>query len=336
MKVNKQTNSEKTLFVGTGLVTPLIFNPSRSELDKVLGIERDADYEEKPEFEYVKEDVSLKTKKRDAQGNVLKDEEGNDVEDEIFTKKLTVTVWVKENKTEEVFPMNFTLYDVDDVSSTGKIKFVTQHGKSTYVDSAENLPSWFTQTPGKKKFTLNYRPAKRGEASLLEFLAAWTNISPFDIESSLFLDNEKKFWNGDMKELNNLITDFEDNSVMANFGVRTKEEETEEGSTTKEYQAISTKAFCQSSFMKFFRNYANKNWEGLIKETGNYDVFDTKAKIGDTSMYSLANYMNNIFGQYGVKEYTIKEEIREYNSEENPLNAEKSLVEETSEEFDLF
>ena len=50
MKVNKQTNSEKPLFVGTGLVTPLIFSPSRSELDKVLGIERDEDYEEKPEF----------------------------------------------------------------------------------------------------------------------------------------------------------------------------------------------------------------------------------------------------------------------------------------------
>lgn len=334
MKVNKQTNNEKTLFVGTGLVQILCFNPSRSELDKVLGIERDADYEEKPEFEYVKEDVSLKTKKRDAQGNVLKDEEGNDVEDEIFTKKLTVTVWVKENKTEEVFPMNFTLYDVDDVSSTGKIKFVTQHGKSTYVDSAENLPSWFTQTPGKKKFTLNYRPAKRGEASLLEFLAAWTNISPFDIESSLFLENEKKFWNGDMKELNNLIADFEDNLVMANFGIRTKTEETEEGNITKEYQAISTKAFCQSTYMKFFRNYANKNWEGLLKNTeSNFDTFDTKAKVGDTSMYSLANYMNNIFGQYGTKEYTIKEEIREYNSEENPLNSEKSLVEETSEEL---
>ena len=322
MKVNKSTNSEKTLYVGTGLVTPLIFNPSRSELDKVLGIERDADYEEKPEFEYVKEDYEMKQK----------DKEGNEL-DSIYCKRLTVTCWVKEIKTEEIFPMNFTLYDVDDVSSTGKIKFVTQHGKSTYVDSAENLPSWFTQTPGKKKFSLNYRPAKKGEANLLEFLAAWTNISPFDVESSLFLDNEKKFWNGDMKELNNLIADFEDNSVMVNFGVRTKEEETEEGSVTKEYQAISTKAFCQSSFMKFFRNYANKNWEGLLKESGNFDVFDTKAKVGDTSMYSLANYMNNIFGEYGVKEYAVKEEIREYNSEENPLNNEKSLVEETSEEL---
>ena len=62
MKVNKQTNSEKTLFVGTGLVQILCFNPSRNELDKVLGIERDADYVEKPEFEYVKEDYEMKQK----------------------------------------------------------------------------------------------------------------------------------------------------------------------------------------------------------------------------------------------------------------------------------
>ena len=320
MKVNKNETLERKLFVGTGLVQVLCFNPSRNELDRILGIERDADYEEKPEFEYVKEDCEVKQR----------DKDGNEI-DSIYCKRLTVTCWVRENKTDEIFPMNFTLYDINDVSSTGKIKFVTQHGKSTYADSADDLPSWFTQTPGKKKFTLSYRPAKKGEASLLEFLAAWTNISPFDIESSLFLDNEKKFWNGDMKELNNLIADFEDNSVMVNFGVRTKEEETEEGSVTKEYQTISTKAFCQSSFMKFFRNYANKNWEGLLKDTeSNFDVFDTKAKTGDTSMYSLANYMNNIFGEYGVKEFSKKVEIEQYNSEENPLNNEKSLVEDTA------
>ena len=326
MKINKNSTLEKKLYVGVGLVSVLCFNPDRQTLDKILGIERDSDYEEKPEFEYVKEDCEIKQK----------DKEGNELES-IYCKKLTVTCWVKENKTNEIFPMNFTLYDIDDVSSTGKTKFITQHGKSTYVDSEENLPTWFIQTPGKKKFTVNYRPAKRGEASLLEFLAAWTNISPFDVESSLFLDNEKKFWNGDMKELNNLIADFEDNLVMVNFGVRVKEEETEEGTVIKEYQTLSTKAFCQSSFMKFFRNYANKNWEGLLKDgESNFDTFDTKAKIGDTSMYSLANYMNNIFGEYGVKEYSVKEEIREYNSEENPLNNEKSLVEEPSEEFDLF
>lgn len=325
MKVNKSTNSEKTLYVGTGLVTPLIFNPSRSELDKVLGIERDADYEEKPEFEYVKDDATIKVKR--------KGEDGEEFEDEITCKKLTITAWVQENKTEEIFPINFTLYDVDDVSSTGKTKYVTQHGKSTYVDSESNLPDWFKFTPGKKKMPLSYRVAKKGEASFLEFLAKWTNISPFDIESSLFPENSKKFWNGDMKELNNLIADFGDSSVMAQFGVRTKDVEQEDGSTeTKEYQTISTKAFASSKYMKFFRNYASKNFDGLMKSDDNkhFLSFDTKAKIGDDSMYELANFLNNIHGEYGDNSYTVNEEIREYQSEENPVNQEKSLVEDTT------
>jgi len=325
MKVNKGNNTEKSLYVGTALVTPIIFNPERSSLDKVLGIERADDYEQKPEFEYVKDDATIKVKR--------KGEDGEEFEDEITCKKLTITAWVQENKTEEIFPINFTLYDVDDVSSTGKTKYVTQHGKSTYVDDESNLPDWFKFTPGKKKMPLSYRVAKKGEASFLEFLAKWTNISPFDIESSLFPENPKKFWNGDMKELNNLIADFGDSSVMIQFGVRTKDVEQEDGSTeTKEYQTISTKAFASSKYMKFFRNYASKNFDGLLKDGDNKNFlsFDTKAKIGDDSMYELANFLNNIHGEYGDSSYTVNEEIREYQSEENPVNQEKSLVEDTT------
>ena len=322
MKVNKGNDSkEKTLYTGVGLVTPLIFNPDRQTLDKILGIERDEDYEQKPEFEYVKDDAVVKVKR--------KNEEGEEFDEEVETKRLNVTVWVRETKTDEVFPINFTLYDIDDVSSTGKTKYITQHGKSTYIDSESNLPDWFKFTPGKKKMALNYRIAKRGEAALLEFLAKWTNISPFDIESSLFPENSKKFWNGDMKELNSLLLDFGDSSVMAQFGVRSKEVEQEDGSTeTKEYQSISTKSFANAKFMKFFRNYANKNFEGLLKESDNKNflVFDTKAKIGDDSMYELANFLNNIHGEYGENSFTTNTEIKEYDSSENPLNQEKSIV----------
>ena len=136
-----------------------------------------------------------------------------------------------------------------------------------------------------------------------------------------------------MKELNNLIADFGDSSVMAQFGVRTKDVEQEDGSTeTKEYQTISTKAFASSKYMKFFRNYASKNFDGLLKDGDNKNFlsFDTKAKIGDDSMYELANFLNNIFGEYGISEFSVMEEIREYQSEENPVNQEKSLVEDTT------
>jgi len=322
MKVNKGNDSkEKTLYTGVGLVTPLIFNPSREELDRVLGIERDEDYEQKPEFEYVKDDAVVKVKR--------KNEEGEEFDEEIETKRLNVTVWVRETKTDEVFPISFTLYDIDDVSSTGKVKYVTQHGKSTYIDNEANLPDWFKFTPGKKKMALNYKIAKRGEASLLEFLAKWTNISPFDIESSLFVENSKKFWNGDMKELNNLISEFEDSSVMVQFGVRTKNIEQEDGTLeTKEYQTISTKAFANEKYMKFFRNYVKKNFEGLLitSNNENFSTFDTKAKIGTDSMYELANFLNNIHGEYGENSFTTNTEIKEYDRSENPLNQEKSIV----------
>ncbi len=84
--------------------------------------------------------------------------------------------------------------------------------------------------------------------------------------------------------------------------------------------------------MKFFRNYASKNFDGLLKDGDNKNFlsFDTKAKIGDDSMYELANFLNNIHGEYGDNSYTVNEEIREYQSEENPVNQEKSLVEDTT------
>ena len=92
--------------------------------------------------------------------------------------------------------------------------------------------------------------------------------------------------------------------------------------------------------MKFFRFYSKNGWEALYEKDneGNciIDKYNNKLKIDNVSMYSLTNYMNNIFGEYGTKSFSKKCEIEEYNPEENPLNNEKSLVEEPSEEFDLF
>ena len=94
---------------------------------------------------------------------------------------------------------------------------------------------------------------------MLEFLASWTNISPFDTESSLFPEDTKKFWTGNMKELNSLVIDFSANTVMVNFFVKTKEVTDNDGNTeTKEYNRIATKGFCSGHYMKFFRQYAKK------------------------------------------------------------------------------
>lgn len=109
---------------------------------------------------------------------------------------------------------------------------------------------------------------------------------------------------------------------MVQFGVRTKDVEQEDGSIeTKEYQTISTKAFASSKYMKFFfRNYASKNFDGLLKDGDNktFYLLILKQKLGMIPCINLANFLNNIFGEYGISEFSVMEEIREYNSEENP------------------
>jgi len=313
MKVNKNEGSSKQMVVGVGEVQVLGFNPSREELDNILGIERDENAEVKPEFEYFKENVELKQK----------DQDGNET-DSIFCDQLNVTAWVKEVKSGNIYPINFTIYNVEDVSKTGKYKFVNQHGKSIYCDDEANLSEYFTNTPGKIKQPLIYKKAYKGEANLLEFLASWTNISPFDTESSLFPEDTKKFWTGNMKELNSLVIDFSAHTVMVNFFVKTKEVTDNDGNTeTKEYNRIATKGFCSGHYMKFFRQYAKNNFEGL----------HTKAKMGNTSMYQLAKFMEDVYGEYGVKDFTFKGELVEYQQGMNPVNAETAVVTDTNADY---
>ena len=313
MKVSKNVQGEKKFYVGIAEVTPLIFNPTREELDNILGIERDENAEVKPEFEYFKEGVELKQK----------DENGNET-DSIFCNQLNVTAWVKEVKSGNIYPINFTIYNVEDVSKTGKYKFVNQHGKSIYCDDEANLSEYFTNTPGKIKQPLTYKKAYKGEANLLEFLASWTNISPFDTESSLFPEDTKKFWTGNMKELNSLVIDFSAHTVMVNFFVKTKEVTDNDGNTeTKEYNRIATKGFCSGHYMKFFRQYAKNNFEGL----------HTKAKMGNTSMYQLAKFMEDVYGEYGVKDFTFKGELVEYQQGMNPVNADTAVVTDTNADY---
>ena len=313
MKVNKNESSSKQMVVGVGEVQVLGFNPSREELDNILGIERDENAEEKPEFTYFKENVELKQK----------DQDGNET-DSIFCNQLNVTAWVKEVKSGNIYPINFTIYNVEDVSKTGKYKFVNQHGKSIYCDDEANLSEYFVNTPGKIKQPLTYKKAYKGEANLLEFLASWTNISPFDTESSLFPEDTKKFWTGNMKELNSLVIDFSANTVMVNFFVKTKEVTDNDGNTeTKEYNRIATKGFCSGHYMKFFRQYAKNNFEGL----------NTKSKMGNTSMYQLAKFMEDVYGEYGVKDATFKGELIDYDPSSNPVNSESAVVTSTNADY---
>ena len=59
-----------------------------------------------------------------------------------------------------------------------------------------------------------------------------------------------------MSELNSLLKDLPDNSVLAQFGVKTKEVFNDKGEATlNEYQSIFTKNFCHVRFQKFYNKF---------------------------------------------------------------------------------
>jgi hypothetical protein len=307
MKVKtSQGEGSKSYYTGIGEFKVMMFNPTRSELNKIFGKE-DSDTDK--ELEYFKENDEVKTWNEDGT-------EG----DSIFCDRVNVTAWCREVSTDSIFPITFRIYKTPEKSKTGKVKVVNQHGKSIYVDSVENAPDFLKFTPGKIKQPLEYRRAFKGEAEFMEFLACWVNVNPFEAEdNSLFPENQKRFWAGDMSEINSLVANLENNTVMAGVFVKKKEDTDEEGNTVeKVYNNVSTRAFCTGSKMKYFRNYHSNNFEGLSKSS----------KVGTISMYDLANFIEQLFGEYGVKDFLLKAPITVYSDDLDPVNKEAVVTNE--------
>lgn len=292
-------------YVGVGNFKVLAFNPTREQLNKMLG----SDVEE--EIEYTKEDCEIKIG-----------------EESIFCKAVFVDAWLEEQVTKTKHKIRFTIYDTPRLTKNGeKYQYINQVGQSSWTDEPENLPEFFThfkvkENDGSFSFVKkDFRKAYRGEEQLIKFLVAWLELSPFMQKNTIFVEDTKRFWKGDMTELNALINDFEDTTVMALMGIRLKEDGTE----TKEYQAYSQVAFCPGRFYKIFRSlYVNKEDKAEALE----DI------SRDKKLYSLNKFIvDNSDTENGFKDFYLMDEIQVYNPEMNTLTKEDALLEEDSSRY---
>lgn len=298
--VEKQENFKKTLYWGVGELSLVAINPTKAQLNKLRGVE---DKDDDKEIEYLNDNFEIKTK----------DENGEEVSETV--KKLNITFWMKENKTKELFPVFFSLIDKDSVSKTGKLQFVNQFGMSSFVDSEENLEDWFStckfsEKKGAEKqvVSIDYRMAKMGEAELLNFIAKLTNINRFKPNNNLFLEDYKKFWKGDVKELRAFLeVAAENKTICCLFGVKHKDGVDDDGNdVSKTYQVVSNKFIFPGFLMKYFKNYSKKNFEGI------------PAKMGYDSLYDLNKFLEAVKdGEYGFKDSYKLVEIEQYNEEED-------------------
>lgn len=297
MNVKQKTDFKKDLLVGVGEVVILGFSPSRKKLNEILNYTPE-EGKEQEEMVYLNDNYELK----------LKDSEGNET-GSVNCNQVFIDVWVEEVITKNKYKIRFGIVQHDKISKSGKTQYTNQLGQTTWVDDENNLPEFFTHFVNKDKKDPNnkttspktYRKALIGEENLYEFLSKWLNINKFDNECDIMLDN-RKLMKADFSELNSLVADNSNSTVMCAFTVKTKEVTDKETGNTemKEYQSVNNKFFAPGKCMKFWNNYEKQNFEGLNKKV--------------KGLYDLAVFYENCTNsENGIKDFWIAQSLKPYN-----------------------
>ncbi len=287
-KVQKEFTKE--LFVGLTAVKVVAVNPSRAELNTLVGREPSPD---DTEITYLGTD-----------------NEGND--------RVRLAFWLQDVNSGKLFVHSFNLTNKDRKNKDGdKCQLVNSTCSTTWApfkkkgDSVTDkvdeslIQDWFLNFTDKEKNILGpkkWKKAQAGEEELAILLRSWLGRLDFmDIETEVMVDT-KKLFKEDYKELRELISigdegelgeDGIDTPFVVLLGVRT-----DENDSTKKYQQIWSKGFLPVGFMKYVNNgnkfptdYAKKVWKKFSEEaTGEYG-FDCDTRLSPIQEYNEADFI---------------------------------------------
>lgn len=199
-------------------------------------------------------------------------------------KKLTLSFWLKEQNSGNLFNVRFNLEDTVVESKTGKTQFINTIGNTSYAEDKSQLPGFFTEN-GRTA-----RPAKRGEELLYNFLRNWlSNLNYEDPSTELSLD-WKKLISGKVTELRDAISSFDNQTVCSMATVRAADD-------GKEYQAVYSYAFLPNYALDCFTGKAKKQYKSVNKFI---------EKVTDQ--------------EYGCKDYYELVPLKEYDPTKNVVN----------------
>lgn len=261
-KEKEQLNSSK--HVGFTLVRVKAINPTRQELNKLLGKE---DVEDDKEINYITQDP-----------------EGKD--------RVRLSFWLHDEKLDKYFVHSFNLTDKERTSRDGvKYQYVNSTCITAWADVEKNLPDWFTHFLDKEKNKIEkkqFRKALLGEEELVTLIRAWLGRMTWkDPESGVLLDT-KALLNEDYTELRSQIEGKYDTPFVILTGVRT-----DEGDATKQYQQVYGKSFLPGGFMeniengfKFTSDYAKKIWTKFEAEVNGDYGFNSYFELSPITEYN--------------------------------------------------
>lgn len=257
-KEKEQRNYSK--YVGLFNANVVAVNPTKDQLSKLLGatIEKDLEY--------------------------------TGVNSDTGAKKLTLSFWLKEETTSNLFNVRFNLEDTIVVSKTGKTQFINTIGTTSYADNINQVPTFLTDN-GR-----TVRPAKKGEELMYKFLRNWLNNLNYNDESTELSLDWKKLISGKTAEITDAIDSFSEQMICSMATVRTADD-------GKEYQGVYSYEFLPAYALNCFNGKANKSYKAVDKFI---------QKVQDP--------------EYGCKDYYELKPLKEYDPASNVVNTTNSAV----------
>lgn len=121
--------------------------------------------------------------------------------------KLMLKIWIKVLNVDVITNLTFFLEDKEQISSTGKPRFINDFGQNTYAETLDEATARLGK--GDKPFFKadGARVARNGECELIEFIRAWLSIP---MENKIKFDNFTKIVLGDVNEIKSLIKKYAD------------------------------------------------------------------------------------------------------------------------------
>lgn len=286
--VREEKNFDFGKKIGIFEANVISINPDKEEYEKKqLG----RPLEENEELEYLSES-----------------EEGN--------QKLRIDVYVEdvnekveEGETKRRYKIAYFLENKErENKDATKKQYINSVGITSWADSPNNLPEWFT---GEEGYERDYRVANSGEEELYSFLTSW--LGKLDLkskDSELELD-WKKLMKGNVKELKDQIDGDFNSTFLALATVRVKE--SPEG--IKEYQSVYNKVFFPTYVMRNFR---------LVD-------YDSDEKLQALEAQSKKKFWEKLIlqlkGEYGCRDLFILKPLMDYDAESFIASSSKPLDE---------
>jgi hypothetical protein len=237
-------NFQSKKYVGFTSVEVKAINPTRSQLNALLGKE---DSQDDKELSYVSED-----------------QEGN--------KRVRLSFWLYDEILDRYFQHSFTLTDKIRLNKDStKTQFINSTCSSSWSDKKENLQEWFTQFKDKTSGATSpkeVREALVGEDQLISIVRTWLGRMAWNDPNCSVMINTDMLFNEDYSELRSLIDgDFATPFVVL-LGIKT-----DESNPDKQYQTIWEKSFLPSGFMNYINKgfsfpteYTRKVWDKFVSE----------------------------------------------------------------------